>query len=122
MLRTAVGSAAQLSVYDSTKSYFNLKIHEKDSLSVHFSAAMVTGVFVCFFMNPFDVISTRMYNQGNHQYKNLLDCCIKTINTEGLSGLYKGSMAHYLRIGPHSVLTLTFLEFYKRKLVPQMQY
>ena len=116
MLRTAVGSAVQLSVYDSCKKYFNSTM-EKDTLQVHFSAAMVTGVFVCLFMNPFDVVSTRMYNQGTNIYKNLLDCFIKTIEIEGFSGLYKGTMAHYLRIGPHTILTLTFLEFYKKQLI-----
>eukprot|EP00834_Sanchytrium_tribonematis_P001405 NODE_34_length_36538_cov_0.612854.p13 type:complete len:284 gc:universal NODE_34_length_36538_cov_0.612854:20747-19896(-) len=116
MLRTAVGSAVQLSIYDFTKKYFN-QFLPPNTLQVHFSASMVTGVFVCIFMNPFDVISTRMYNQGNHLYKNLADCFVKTIKTEGISGLYKGSMAHYMRIGPHTILTLTFLEFYKSILV-----
>ena len=117
MLRTAVGSAVQLSVYDTIKKYFNTKF-EKDTLKVHFSASMITGVFVCFFMNPFDVLTTRMYNQGNHIYKNLVDCALKTVQTEGFLGLYKGVLAHYLRIGPHTILTLTFLEFYKRHLIP----
>lgn len=68
-------------------------------------------------MNPFDVVSTRMYNQntekgsnrGGSLYKNPLDCIVKTVKAEGPTALYKGFLAHYLRIGPHTVLCFVFL-------------
>jgi len=42
-------------------------------------------------MNPFDVMSTRMYNQKveggrNTLYKNPLDCLMKIMATEGIRG------------------------------------
>ena len=71
-------------------------------------------------MNPFDVASTRMYNQhvsANNVgllYKNGFDCLVKTVKTEGVSALYKGFSAHYLRIGPHTVLTLVGMDQLKK--------
>lgn len=122
MLRTGIGSAVQLSSYDLCKSYIQtLDVFDqstsKGQLHLHFSASAFTSLLVCVAMNPFDVASTRMYNQASASdlksgalYKNGLDCLKKVVRTEGLSALYKGFVAHYLRIGPHTILTFVFLE------------
>ena len=90
---------------------------------------------------------TRMYNQptkimsdGRHVgllYKNPIDCLWKTFKAEGPFGWYKGarhfelqlhleftaslgSTAHFLRIAPHTIITLTandvIIGLYKRLL------
>lgn len=122
MMRTGVGSAVQLSSYDFFKSNLLLSgFYNKNDgygdIKLHFSASLITSFFVCLFMNPFDVASTRMYNQNVSSdgkqgmlYRNGFDCLYKTIKTEGMSALYKGFSAHYLRIGPHTILTFVFLE------------
>ncbi|KAI8915938.1 mitochondrial carrier domain-containing protein [Gorgonomyces haynaldii] len=132
MLRTGVGSAVQLSSYDFFKTqllktgFFHMN-EGHGNIHVHFSASLITSFFVCLFMNPFDVASTRMYNQmtatdGKHGslYKNGFDCLVKTVKAEGPSALYKGFTAHYLRIGPHTILTFVFLEQFKAlfRLIP----
>jgi len=76
---------------------------------------MITGFIVCVAMNPFDAVLTRMYNQKSVNgrgvlYKNLVECMVKTTRVEGASGLFKGFLAHYLRLGPHTILTFVFLE------------
>ena len=43
-------------------------------------------------------------------YKGIMDCFSKTLNTEGVRGLYKGLIPVYSRIAPHSMLTLMFWE------------
>ncbi|CAG8433907.1 12135_t:CDS:2 [Ambispora gerdemannii] len=120
MLRTGVGSSVQLSGYFLVKRWAIEKTGMSDNdILIHSFSSMLTGVFVCIAMNPFDVISTRMYNQKANElgkgslYKNTFDCFAKTIRTEGLMGLYKGFGAHYLRIGPHTVLMLVFLEQFR---------
>ncbi|CAG8477747.1 7053_t:CDS:2 [Ambispora leptoticha] len=107
MLRTGVGSSVQLSSYFLVKRWAIQKTGMSDNdILIHSFSSMVTGVFVCIAMNPFDVISTRMYNQKADEsgkgslYKNTFDCFAKTIRAEGIMGLYKGFGAHYLRIGP----------------------
>jgi len=101
---------------------------------------MVSGLFTTIVMNPFDIVATRMFNQGklmnwpknssqipanlystgvNSQgkgllYKNVIDCFIKTVRVEGFWALYKGFLVNYMRLAPHTILNLTFWEQFKR--------
>jgi len=63
-------------------------------------------------MTPFDVVSTRLYNQGTDTagrgllYRGVGDCFMRTFTAEGIRGFYKGAGASYFRLGPHTVLSL----------------
>uniref|UniRef100_A0A3Q1EB26 Solute carrier family 25 member 35 n=1 Tax=Acanthochromis polyacanthus TaxID=80966 RepID=A0A3Q1EB26_9TELE len=108
--RVSVGSAAQLSTFSSSKEL----VFPKDSWLVALSAGMISSVVVVLAMTPFDVVSTRLYNQpvdhlGKGQlYTGFTDCFSKTLKKEGLTGLYKGLGASYFRLGPHTILSLFF--------------
>ncbi|ABN65134.2 Mitochondrial oxaloacetate carrier protein [Scheffersomyces stipitis CBS 6054] len=111
ILRTGAGSAAQLPVYNLTKNFLlNNQLAEEHSLGLHFMSSSMAGLGVAIVMNPWDVILTRVYNQKGNLYKGPIDCFQKTIRTEGPSALYKGFWAQLFRIGPHSILTLMFME------------
>lgn len=75
---------------------------------------MVSGVMVVACMTPFDVVSTRLYNQATDAqgkglyYRGVGDCFIKIFKKEGLWGFYKGWGASLFRLGPHTVLSLVF--------------
>lgn len=79
---------------------------------VHGVASMISGFVVAGAMNPFDVVSTRLYNQNatNPLYSGPIDCLRKIYLKEGVFGFFKGFSAHYFRIGPHTVLTMVFWE------------
>lgn len=111
ILRTGAGSAAQLPLYNFTK-YEMMKSHlfPDQGPGLHLSASVVAGFGVGIVMNPWDVILTRVYNQKGDLYKGPVDCFIKTIKSEGIFALYKGFGAQILRIAPHTVLTLMFME------------
>ncbi|MEQ2181930.1 hypothetical protein GOODEAATRI_016761 [Goodea atripinnis] len=85
-----------------------------DSWLVALSAGMMSSLVVVLAMTPFDVVSTRLYNQPvNHLgkgqlYNGFTDCFSKTLKKEGLTGLYKGLGASYFRLGPHTILSLFF--------------
>lgn len=72
-------------------------------------------------MTPFDVVSTRLYNQpvnaltgqGLH-YTGIVDAMMKIFRTEGFRGYYKGWSASFLRLGPHTVLSLVFWQEIRR--------
>ena len=74
---------------------------------------MASGVVVVCVMTPFDVVSTRVYNQGTNAlgkgvlYDGVLDCIVKVFNKEGVWGFYKGWGPQFFRLGPHTVLSLT---------------
>ncbi|GAB5592597.1 Mitochondrial oxaloacetate carrier protein [Umbelopsis nana] len=128
MARAGVGSAVQLPTYDYSKRFLKSRFGMAEGTGLHFAASMICGFLVCCAMNPFDVISTRMYNQKVDPvtkvgvlYKNPVDCLVKMVQTEGVGGLYKGFAAHYLRIGPHTMLMFVFYERLKAQYKKHFQ-
>ncbi|KAI0001885.1 mitochondrial carrier [Russula vinacea] len=118
MLRTSMGSSVQLPTYNWTKNQLVSRgILPADSIWTFLASSSVSGVCVLVMMQPADTTLTRMYNQPTMQlpngriigtlYKNPIDCIWKTVTTEGPRALYKGSTAHFLRIAPHTIITLT---------------
>lgn len=110
ILRTGAGSAAQLPLYNFTKHEMMKTDVFGTGPTLHLSASVVAGFGVGIVMNPWDVILTRVYNQKGDLYKGPVDCLIKTVTSEGIFALYKGFGAQILRIAPHTVLTLMFME------------
>nr|XP_053632026.1 solute carrier family 25 member 35-like isoform X3 [Cherax quadricarinatus] len=113
--RVGVGSASQLFTYSKSKDWLEqYGFYARDSWQSTFFGAMASGLVIASCMSPFDVIATRIYNQGLDTqgrgllYKGITDCILKTLKTEGVWGFYKGWTAIYLRIGPHSFLNLIF--------------
>ncbi|OQR79585.1 solute carrier family 25 member 35 isoform 1 [Tropilaelaps mercedesae] len=116
MLRVSAGSAIQLSTFTSIQE----KILENETISRYpntstLIASFVAGLGLCLAMTPFDVLCTRLYNQGldpitgrGLYYSGFFDCFLKMARTEGFWGFYKGVGASYLRVGPHTVLTMMF--------------
>uniref|UniRef100_A0A8C4U373 Solute carrier family 25 member 34 n=1 Tax=Falco tinnunculus TaxID=100819 RepID=A0A8C4U373_FALTI len=125
--RVAVGSAAQLATFTSAKDWVcERQWFREGSWATVLAGGMVSGVAVAVTMTPFDVISTRLYNQPvdadgtGKLYRGFLDCILKISSKEGLLGLYKGIGAVYLRLGPHTVLSLFFWDEL-RKMVQHQQ-
>lgn len=111
ILRTGAGSAAQLPVYNLTKNYLlDHKLMSDGTIGLHFVSSSAAGLGVAIVMNPWDVVLTRLYNQKGDLYKGPVDCFAKTVRTEGPLALYKGFWAQLFRVGPHSILTLMFME------------
>uniref|UniRef100_A0A8I5ZJN4 Solute carrier family 25, member 35 n=1 Tax=Rattus norvegicus TaxID=10116 RepID=A0A8I5ZJN4_RAT len=113
--RVVIGSSTQLCTFSSTKDLLSQwEIFPPQSWKVALAAAMVSGVAVVLAMTPFDVASTRLYNQPTDtrgkglMYRGILDALLQTARTEGLFGMYKGIGASYFRLGPHTILSLFF--------------
>ncbi|KAI9033382.1 mitochondrial carrier [Hyaloraphidium curvatum] len=112
VMRTAVGSAIQLSTYTTLKKVFETwGLGDDHSLANNLTSSLLTGFAVAAGMNPFDVIMSRVQNADpTHPYTSSWDCLKRTLRTEGVRALGKGYSAHVLRIGPHGVLTLVFMD------------
>ncbi|KAG2467549.1 solute carrier family 25 member 35-like [Polypterus senegalus] len=113
--RVMVGSACQLSTFSAAKEFVSdLQVFPLNSWLVSLSAGMISSVFVVLGMTPFDVISTRLYNQPIDSrgkgllYSGFISCFSQTVRKEGIFGLYKGIGASYFRLGPHTILSLLF--------------
>ncbi|KAL0603328.1 Solute carrier family 25 member 34 [Plecturocebus cupreus] len=86
----------------------------EDSWLVALAGGMISSIAVVVVMTPFDVASTRLYNQpvdraGRGQlYGGLTNCMVKIWRQEGPLALYKGLGPAYLRLGPHTILSMLF--------------
>ena len=116
--RVMVGSAVQIPSFTFAKEkiglYFRENNYKENLFLVPILSSLTASLTTVIAMQPLDVVSTRLYNQpvdprtGKGKiYTGVLDCLIKIVTTEGFLGLYKGISAHYFRLGPHSVLSLT---------------
>ncbi|KAJ1301384.1 hypothetical protein OPQ81_008647 [Rhizoctonia solani] len=123
ILRTCMGSSVQLPSYNWAKTTLVKNgIASADSTWTFLASSTVSGICVCLVMQPADTALTRMYNQPTVPgpngrmigalYKNPIDCLWKTLKIEGPLAWYKGSTAHFLRIAPHTIVTLTANEIY----------
>ncbi|XP_003783934.1 solute carrier family 25 member 34 isoform X1 [Otolemur garnettii] len=126
--RVMVGSAAQLATFTSAKAWVQEQQWlPEDSWLVALAGGMISSVAVVAVMTPFDVASTRLYNQpvdgaGKGQlYGGLPDCLVKIWRQEGPIALYKGLGPAYLRLGPHTILSMLFWDEL-RKLARQAQH
>ncbi|XP_054857285.1 solute carrier family 25 member 34 [Eublepharis macularius] len=119
--RVTVGSAVQLATFASAKEWVRKQEwFPEGSWVVALSGGMLSSVAVAMAMTPFDVVSTRLYNQpvddvgkGKH-YRGFLDCFVQIVGKEGFLALYKGLGPAYLRLGPHTTLSLLFWDELRR--------
>ncbi|XP_047512755.1 solute carrier family 25 member 35-like isoform X3 [Pieris napi] len=111
-IRLAIGSSAQLTTFSIAKeTLLSHGISTNSRLCLAFLASALSGAVVSAVICPFDVVSVRLYNQGaaskgDQLYKGVFDCLKKILKTEGVYGLYKGFGPLYLRIAPHTTLSL----------------
>ncbi|KAL6464217.1 hypothetical protein MHYP_G00265340 [Metynnis hypsauchen] len=120
--RVMVGSAAQLATFSSAKQWVaHGQWFSPGSWLIALTAAMVSGIAVAITMTPFDVISTRLYNQPVDElrrgrlYAGFLDCLVKVCRTEGVLGLYKGMGPVFVRLAPHTVLSMLLWDVMRQK-------
>ncbi|EDO39447.1 predicted protein [Nematostella vectensis] len=113
--RVMFGSAAQLSTFSTTRNFIaNSEVFNTGSWLIPTCASMISSIAVVVCMTPWDVVATRLYNQGTSSsgekllYRGFFDCFLKIFRKEGVLGFYKGVGPHYFRIGPHTVLSLLF--------------
>ena len=70
--------------------------------------------------NPLDVVRARLYSQPTgvdgapRLYRGPLHCAWRIVAAEGVQGLFKGVVASWMRVGPHTTLSLTLVAAIKR--------
>ncbi|KAF9904172.1 hypothetical protein EC991_002966 [Linnemannia zychae] len=120
--RAMVVTASQLASYDTTKHYL-LKLRDSqgharfhEGYLTHFCASTVAGLVCSISTSPIDTVKVRYMNQQfnaqgrGHLYRSAIDCAIKTVQREGPLALYKGFLMCWLRLGPHTMLSLMIFE------------
>ena len=106
-----MGSAAQLVTYSYVMDKLARNTQFKaGSWQANVVGASLSGFVIAVVINRLDVVSTRIYNQPGQGrlYTGYADSEMKILRTEGIAACYQGLFAQYLRIGPHSFLSLIF--------------
>uniref|UniRef100_H3DC28 Mitochondrial glutamate carrier 1 n=2 Tax=Tetraodon nigroviridis TaxID=99883 RepID=H3DC28_TETNG len=77
--------------------------------------AGIVGV-TCVF--PIDLAKTRLQNQrsGQQIYKNMMDCLIKTVKSEGYFGMYRGAAVNLTLVTPEKAIKLAANDFFRHQL------
>lgn len=108
MFRAAVITGSQISSYDQIKRFLIDRGYMTEGLALHTVASFCAGLIATIVASPVDVIKTRYQNTPAHLgiYSGVFDCLVKSIKAEGVFGLYKGFLPNWMRLGPHSVISL----------------
>lgn len=67
---------------------------------------------------PIDLAKTRLQNQRNGQqiYKNMMDCLVKTVKSEGYFGMYRGAAVNLTLVTPEKAIKLAANDFFRHML------
>jgi hypothetical protein len=116
MIRSALLTSAQLASYDHSKYLLIQKYGLGNHIGTHFCASFFAGFITSLVTNPVDVARTRIMNEkvlpGNFPTynKNAFITMWKIYSTEGISGLYKGFIPSYTRMGTCTIIALVTYE------------
>jgi hypothetical protein len=119
MQRGGLLTATQLGTYDHIKQYLlGTKVLQEGTL-LHFTSGCIAGLAVALVTSPVDTIRTRLMNQPvvggkGSMYSGSVDCLLTTMRAEGPLAIYKGFTAQWLRVGPHTTISLVCFEFLRR--------
>ena len=71
---------------------------------------------------PIDVVKTNMQGLEAKKYKNAFDCCTQIVKSEGIRGLYKGTIPRLSRVIIDAAVTFTLYEQITKlinKIIPE---
>lgn len=110
--RAMVINGTKMACYDQIKETLARTGVIPAGVATQFCAAFCAGFFMTVTAAPFDYIRTQMMNQtsGTREYKNALDCAVKTMKKYGVGRLWKGFVPIWSRFAPTATLQLLFYE------------
>jgi len=108
--RAIVLNAAQLGTYDQAKQMLIQSGYFGNNMTTHFVASLASGFISTAVSIPIDMAKTRIQTMKHGEYKNAIDCIVKTARSEGVLSLWKGFTPYFLRLGPHTIITFVVLE------------
>lgn len=111
-IRAALMTASQLATYDQAKSVLLATGLFQDGFVMHFSASLLSGVIATTICSPVDVIKTRV--MSSHDSHGLVHLLSTIFRNEGVSWMFRGWLPSFIRLGPHTILTLVALEQHKK--------
>jgi hypothetical protein len=114
--RAALLTASQVPSYDHVKHTMVDNGYMPEGYCCHFFCSMVAGVVAAFVTSPVDLVKSRVMVQPLDSagrgllYSSTFDCFRKVVKKEGPLALFKGFNSQWLRIGPHTTISLMAFE------------
>ena len=115
--RATLLTASQVPTYDHVKHMLVDNGTLREGYLCHFVCSMIAGVVAAAVMSPADLIKSRIMVQpidaatgAGTRYSGTLDCLHKIVKNEGPLALFKGFHGQWLRIGPHTTVSLMAFE------------
>eukprot|EP00930_Biecheleria_cincta_P085311 TRINITY_DN74703_c0_g1_i1.p1 TRINITY_DN74703_c0_g1~~TRINITY_DN74703_c0_g1_i1.p1 ORF type:complete len:301 (+),score=42.06 TRINITY_DN74703_c0_g1_i1:96-998(+) len=125
--RASLLTASQVPSYDHMKHLIIDNNYMHDGYACHFLCCMGAGVIAAAVTSPIDLAKSRIMAQPIDQasgkgllYRNTFHCLRRIVQIEGFLALFKGFNGQWLRIGPHTTISLMVFEQLRR--MSGMQY
>ncbi|XP_021399710.1 putative mitochondrial transporter UCP3 isoform X3 [Lonchura striata] len=115
--RNAIINCGELVTYDLLKDTLLQAQLMTDNILCHFVAAFGAGFCATVVASPVDVVKTRYMNASSGQYRNALSCLLALLVQDGPTGLYKGFVPSFLRLGSWNVVMFVSYEQLQRTMV-----
>lgn len=119
IIRAMATNFGQLAFFSESKAQLK-KYTSLSDRNRTFAASTIAGFFAAFFSLPFDFLKTRL-QRGGGAYKGVVDCAVKVTREEGLLRFYRGFGTYFVRIAPHTVITLIVADNLKAVLMPSSE-
>jgi len=118
--RATLLTASQVPSYDHAKHFALREGYLREGYLCHFICSMFAGVVAAAVTSPSDLVKSRMMAQPVNSagvgqlYATTTDCYLAIVRAEGPLALFKGFHGQWLRIGPHTTLSLMAFEQARR--------
>ena len=115
ILRASIFSASQIATYDHTKYMLKNNLSLKDGIQLNFSSAMIAGLVTTTVSTPADFIKSVMMNNLSsgkdiRNKQSVMSIFKSVIQRDYGRTFFRGWFANYIRLGPHTVITMLSLE------------
>lgn len=111
-MRAVLMTASQLASYDGFKRILIRNTPLEDGLTTHFLASFLAGFVATTICSPVDVIKTRIMSASESQ--GLVRLLADVYRVEGVGWMFRGWLPSFIRLGPHTIFTMIFLEQHRK--------
>jgi dicarboxylate transporter 10 len=111
-MRAVLMTASQLASYDGFKRVLIQNTPLEDGLTTHFVASFMAGFVATTVCSPVDVIKTRIMSASESQ--GLAKLLADIYRVEGVGWMFRGWVPSFIRLGPHTIATMIFLEQHRK--------
>lgn len=121
--RAMAMNLGMLTTYDEVKERMNKWRGTKDAMTTQVVSSFAAGLVCSFLSLPFDNAKTKIQKMakaadGQMPYKGVFDCMQKTVQREGVLGLWVGYPTFYVRVGIHSMIVLLVQDYLQHNFNP----